>query len=51
MDRKNFYKVILSNVEKIGISEKDFIKYLCDDIYGYLERKGFTSSLKALLKW
>lgn len=49
-DGKNFYKVILSNLEKIGISEKDFIKYLCDDIYGYVDMRGFSSSLTALLK-
>lgn len=49
-DGKNFYRIILSNLQKIGISEKDFIKYLCDDIYGYVDMKSFTSSLTALLK-
>ncbi len=46
MDGKNFYRVILSNLEKIGISENNFIKYLCDDIYSYVD----IASLTALLK-
>lgn len=49
-DGKNFYKIILSNLEKIGISEKDFIKYLCDDIYSYVVMSGFILSLTSLLK-
>ncbi len=49
-DGKNFYKVILSNIEKIGITEKDFIKYLCDDICNYINMDSFTSALITLLK-
>lgn len=49
-DGKNFYKIIRSNLEKIGISEKEFIKYLCDDIYGYENLEKFVTSLSALLQ-
>lgn len=49
-DGKNFYKVILSNLERIGISEKEFIKFLCDDIYSYVDMNSFISSLTKLLK-
>ena len=48
-DGKNFYKVILSNLFKIGISERDFIKYLCDDIYEYEDLTKFSNSLSSLL--
>ena len=46
---KNFYSVILSNLERIGVSEDDFIKYLCDDIYSYEKPQSFISSLSAML--
>ena len=48
-DGKNFYKVILSNLEKIDISESDFIKYICDDIYAYENPTKFVENLRKLL--
>ena len=48
-DGKNFYKVICSNLEKIDISETDFIKYICDDIYDYEKPKKFVENLRKLL--
>ena len=48
-DGKNFYKVVISNVEKSGISEQSFITYLCNDICGFEDISSFTSSLKSLL--
>lgn len=48
-DGKNFYKVILANVEKTGISEVDFIKYIADDIYDYENPSNFVVSLAKLL--
>lgn len=48
-DGKNFYKVIRSNLEKSGISESDFIKYIADDIYDYEKPIKFVESLRKLL--
>ena len=48
-DGKNFYKVIRSNLEKSGISESDFIKYIADDIYDYENPIKFVESLRKLL--
>lgn len=50
-DGKNFYSVLISNLEKNGILEMNFIKYLCDDIVT-LESSGvqkFTATLARLL--
>ncbi len=50
-DGKNFYSILISNLEKNGINEMDFIKYLCDDIAS-LEAAGiqsFSSTLATLL--
>lgn len=49
-DGKNFYKVLLSNLYKIGITEKDFIKYLCDDIFEYEDMSNFSKTLERLLE-
>ena len=49
-DGKAFYKVICSNLKPAGISEADFIKYICDDIYAYENPVKFVESLKRLLQ-
>ncbi len=48
-DGKNFYKIICSNLEKIGMNEEKFIQYLSDDIYKYEKPIKFVDSLKKLL--
>lgn len=49
-DGKNLYRVICSNLNAIGITEKDFVKYLCDDIYEYEDLTKFVASMTNLLK-
>lgn len=46
---KNLYAMIISNLEKMGIKESDFIKYIADDIYDYENPVQFVESLKKLL--
>ena len=41
-DGKAFYKVIISNLERVGITEQAFITYLCDDICGYEDISKFV---------
>ena len=48
-DGKNFYKVITSNLEKSGISEAQFVNYLCEDICSYENISNFVQSLTQLL--
>ena len=48
-DGKAFYKVIISNLERSGLEEKDFVNYLCDDICKFEDLSSFTSSMRALL--
>lgn len=48
-DGKNFYKILCSNLYKIGIDEDSFIKYLCDDIYSYEDLSKFVTQLSKLL--
>lgn len=48
-DGKIFYKIICSNLGKIGMPEQDFIKYIADDIYGYEKPAKFIESLRILL--
>ncbi len=48
-DGKNLYTVIVANVERTGISESDFIKYLSDDIYDYEKPSKFVETLTKLL--
>lgn len=48
-DGKIFYKVVCSNLGKIGISEQDFIKYIADDIYDYEKPVKFVENLRVLL--
>lgn len=48
-DGKAFYKVIISNLERVGINEQSFITYLCDDIFGYEDTSKFVESIKKLL--
>lgn len=46
---KKFYSVLIANLLKIGVTESDFIKYLCDDIYEYEKPEKFVIALKRLL--
>ena len=46
---KNLYGVIISNIEKTGISESQFITYLANDIYDHEKPTSFIESLKKLL--
>lgn len=46
---KNFYEVLVKNLEKNGMPESEFIKYLCDDIYTYEQPTSFVQSLSKLL--
>lgn len=48
-DGKNFYKVVISNLQKAGISEQQFISYLCEDISSYEDISAFVESLENLL--
>lgn len=48
-DGKAFYKVIISNLEKVGITEQSFITYLCDDICSYEDISKFVDSMKKIL--
>lgn len=48
-DGKNLYAVIVANVQKTGISESEFIKYLADDIYEYENPIKFVQTLTKLL--
>ena len=48
-DGKNLYKILCSNLEKAGMNEETFIKYLSDDIYKYENPVKFVESLKKLL--
>lgn len=47
---KNLYSVIIANIEKSGLAESEFIKYLADDIYDYENPDKFVKALKALLE-
>lgn len=49
-DGKVFYKVIISNLEKSGITERSFITYLCDDICGYEDISKFVEGIEKLLR-
>lgn len=49
-DGKILYKVLIRNLERIGISESDFIKYICDDIYDYEKPTKFVSGLEKMLQ-
>ena len=49
-DGKAFYKVIISNLEKVGITEQAFIKYLCDDICSYEDISKFVAGIEKLLR-
>ena len=47
---KAFYAVLLSNLEKSGISEERFIQYFCDDIFQLENMTAFISQLTSLLE-
>ena len=46
---KNLYSVIISNIEKTGISEMQFISFLANDIYDYEKPIAFVETLKKML--
>ena len=48
-DGKNLYSVLIANLDRAGISEVDFIKYIADDIYEYENPTTFVESLTRLL--
>ena len=48
-DGKAFYRILISNLEKSGISESSFINYLCNDICSHENITSFTTTLKKLL--
>lgn len=48
-DGKNLYSIIISNLERTGLSESDFIKYIADDIYDYEKPTAFIATLSRLL--
>lgn len=48
-DGKAFYKILISNLKKSGITEDAFITYLCDDICSYESISDFANKLKSLL--
>lgn len=48
-DGKAFYKVVIANLEKSGITEQTFITYLCEDICSYEDISGFIDRMKKLL--
>lgn len=48
-DGKILYKIICSNLEKIGMDEERFIQFISEDIYKYENPVKFVASLKKLL--
>lgn len=48
-DGKNFYKIVISNLNEIGMSEDIFIKNFAKDIYEYEKPVRFVNTLKSLL--
>ena len=48
-DGKILYKIICSNLEKIGMDEERFIQFISEDIYKYENPVKFVESLKKLL--
>ena len=48
-DGKILYSILLSNLAKIDILERDFVKYIADDIYSYENPQSFVTSLTKLL--
>lgn len=48
-DGKAFYKIIIANLEKVGITEQAFTTYLCDDICNFEDISNFVSRMTQLL--
>ena len=48
-DGKAFYRILISNLQRIGISEERFVEYICNDIYEYENPIGFVDRLRKLL--
>jgi len=46
---KKLYNLLISNLYKVGVTEEEFVKYFCDDIYGIVDFKKFTLNLKSML--
>lgn len=49
-DGKIFYNILLSNLEKIGMQETDFVKHICDDICETIDVSQFVETLRHLLE-
>lgn len=49
-DGKNLFSVITSNIQKCGLSEDEFIKYIADDIYDYEKPEKFVETLKKMME-
>ena len=47
---KQLYKLIISNLNSIGIDEDKFLEYICGDIYKYENLSSFVSRLASLLQ-
>lgn len=46
---KNLYEMLLSNLHKTGISEEEFIKYFCDDLYNLVDFSKFKTALECIV--
>lgn len=46
---KAFYEVFMSNLKSIGITEREFLNYFCDDIYDMEDFYKFENQLTQLL--
>ena len=49
-DGKALYRIIIRNLKQIGVSENDFIKCFCDDLFDYEKPTSFVASFSKLLK-
>ena len=48
-DGKALFSILLSNLQKTGLSEEQFISYISDDIYKYENPVQFVETLKKML--
>lgn len=46
---KKFYSMLTSNLHKVGISEEQFLNYLCEDLLQLIDAKPFEKQLEKLL--
>jgi hypothetical protein len=47
---KQLYELLISNLHKTGITEEEFVKYFCDDIYKSVDFTKFKESLEKMLE-